>query len=288
MKQRLSRLARNSHTLNALDFVLYLLDRAKSYQSNRRFARRYPDFALPPASLAFDAFGHTNYEGYLQTGVEHARFIAGTVRKHVTISRLRILEWGCGPGRIIRHLPEMLTDRNPTVTGVDFSAETIAWCRRSLPGLTFERNNLQPPLSFPDGHFDFVYAISVFTHLDQAGWSDWMLELRRVMADGGVLLLTTHGKQYVPKLLPDERELFNGGRPVFRAKIAQGKKRFVSFHPRDFVLASLPPGLRVLSHTDSSDVPDLRQDVWVLAKGSDAPDHGTPSVREVSPRRAGT
>jgi hypothetical protein len=47
MKQRVSRLARNSHTLKALDYVMYLLDRARSYQSNRRFVRRHPGFTVP-------------------------------------------------------------------------------------------------------------------------------------------------------------------------------------------------------------------------------------------------
>ena len=252
--------------LNALDRLLFLVDQAKSYRSNHRFVRRHPDFTVPPPSLAFDAFGHTNYEAYLRTGVEHARFVAQTARTLLPTSRLPVLEWGCGPGRIIRHLPEMLADQTPTVVGVDFSAETIEWCRRNIPGVTFETNNLRPPLSFPDRQFGFVYAISVFTHLDEVRWSDWMMELHRVMTVGGVLLFTTHGKQYVPKLLPDEKEIFMGGRPVFRAKIDQGKKRFVAFHPREFVLASLPPGLQLLSHTDSSEVPDLRQDVWVLGK----------------------
>jgi SAM-dependent methyltransferase len=98
--------------------------------------------------LAFDAFGHTNYDAYLRTGVAHVRFVAETAREYVPESRLRILEWGCGPGRIIRHLPGLLADRAVTVVGVDFSAESIEWCQRSIPGLTFECNNLQPPLPF--------------------------------------------------------------------------------------------------------------------------------------------
>jgi SAM-dependent methyltransferase len=270
-KQRLSRLARNSHALSALDFAMYQLDRVRSYRGNRRFVRMHPGLAVPPTSLAFEAFGYTNYDAYLRTGLEHATFVAGAARQYTRDSELRVLEWGCGPGRIIRHLPGLLADRAATAVGVDYSAETIEWCRRSIPGITFERNNPQPPLSFPDCSFEFVYAISVFTHLDEAGWWDWMGELRRVMTEGGVLLFTTHGKQYLPKLLPDERELFTSGQPVFRAKIAQGRKRFAAYHPSEFVLASLPAGLRVLSHTDSSGIPDLRQDVWVLTR-TDGPD----------------
>jgi SAM-dependent methyltransferase len=266
VKQRLSRLARDSHALNSIDQVLYLLDRAKSYRGNRRFMRVHPGFIVPPGPLAFDAFGHTDSAAYLQTGVDHARFIAEIARERVPGSQIRVLEWGCGPGRIIRHLPGLLSDKKATIVGVDLSPATIAWCRRSIPGITFERNDLDPPLPFSDGSFDFIYAISVFTHLDLAAWEAWLRELSRVMSDGSVLLFTTQGRQYMPKLLPDESALFNSGRPVFRAKIAQGKKRFAAYHPREFVLHGLPRELRVVWHSDTPDVPGLRQDVWIVTK----------------------
>jgi SAM-dependent methyltransferase len=265
IRQVLGRVARNSHALSAVDYALYQLDRARQYRSNRDFLGRHPDFAVPPASLAFDAFGHTNYEAYLRSGVEQARFVVDAMREFVPDPRPRVLEWGCGPGRIIRHLPGLLQGR-ATVVGVDLSAATIEWCRSNIPGISFDRNTLRPPLSYPDRHFQFIYAISVFTHLDEAGWSEWMLELRRLMTDRGVLLFTTHGNQYEPKLLPDERELFKSGRPVFRAKVELGKKRFVGFHPPGYVRTSLPHGLRVLSHTDSVRVHSFRQDVWVLSR----------------------
>ena len=265
-KQRLARLARDFHVLNGIDFLLYLRDRARWRGSNRRFARSHPGFIAPPAPLAFDAFGYTSHEAYLESGLEHARYIAEIARDHASPSGLRVLEWGCGPGRIIRHLPGLLGDQAAEVAGVDLSAKTIEWCRASIPGIRFERNELQPPLPFANGAFGFVYAISVFTHLDEAAWTRWMHELGRVMTEDGVLLFTTHGQHYLPKLLADEAELFTTGRPVFRAKIDQGKKRFTAFHPPEFVRGHLPDGFRVLWHTESPDVPGLKQDVWLVTR----------------------
>ena len=37
----------------------------------------------------------------------------------------------------------------------------------------------------PDGAYDLVLAVSVFTHLT-ASWSAWLVELHRVLADGGL------------------------------------------------------------------------------------------------------
>jgi hypothetical protein len=50
-------------------------------------------------------------------------------------------------------------------------------------------NGETPPLSHDDGCFDLVLAISVFTHLTER-WSDWLLELHRVLRRDGLLAAT--------------------------------------------------------------------------------------------------
>jgi SAM-dependent methyltransferase len=47
-------------------------------------------------------------------------------------------------------------------------------------------------LPHPDGRFDVVWALSVFTHLTES-WSSWLLELHRVLADDGLLITTFIG-----------------------------------------------------------------------------------------------
>jgi SAM-dependent methyltransferase len=44
----------------------------------------------------------------------------------------------------------------------------------------------QPPLPHPDGFFAEIEARSAFTHLHD-GWAEWLLELRRLLAEGGRL-----------------------------------------------------------------------------------------------------
>ena len=54
-----------------------------------------------------------------------------------------------------------------------------------------------PPLDFPDGHFDFVYAISIWSHFGERSARAWLEEMHRIVAPGGHLVLTVHGAQSI-------------------------------------------------------------------------------------------
>jgi SAM-dependent methyltransferase len=112
-----------------------------------------------------------------------------------------VLDFGCGAGRTLRHfLPEA---RSAEFWGCDIDAESIAWLDENLsPPLHVFENGAEPPLSVPDAKFDLVYAVSVFTHLVES-WSSWLLELRRVLKPGGLLVATFMGEGMV-KLIAGE------------------------------------------------------------------------------------
>ncbi len=62
----------------------------------------------------------------------------------------RVLDWGCGCGRVARFFP---ADRAASFTGCDIDHDNVAWCRANLPG-TFVPSTLRPPLPF-SSQFDF-------------------------------------------------------------------------------------------------------------------------------------
>lgn len=77
--------------------------------------------------------------------------------------------------------------------GCDIDEASIAWLEEHLcPPLHVFRNSTEPVLPHPDGTFDLIWAVSVFTHLTDT-WSSWLLELRRVLADDGLLYVTFMG-----------------------------------------------------------------------------------------------
>lgn len=101
----------------------------------------------------------------------------------------RILEWGCGCGRMTRHALEAGYD----VWGVDINADAVAWMKENLSPHRFQQCDILPPLAFPDASFDCIYGGSVITHLSVDLQFRWITELRRVLKPGGLLLLTFAG-----------------------------------------------------------------------------------------------
>jgi len=103
----------------------------------------------------------------------------------------RVLDFGCGAGRTLRHFIDVA--RSCELWGCDIDGASIAWLQEQLcPPLNVFRNGTEPPLPHPDGTFDLIWAVSVFTHLTDT-WSRWLLELRRVLADDGLIYLTFMG-----------------------------------------------------------------------------------------------
>jgi SAM-dependent methyltransferase len=103
---------------------------------------------------------------------------------------LKILDWGCGCGRISRYLPPAgVTDLH----GCDIDPEALAWCAANLGG-AFTLCDTAPPLPYPGGEFDIIFASSVFTHLSDPDQQAWLDELARVLAPEGILLASVAGQ----------------------------------------------------------------------------------------------
>ncbi len=106
-----------------------------------------------------------------------------------------VLDLGCGWGRIIRFF---LKDLEPSrLYGADPVPDLIELCQRSNPWCQFQRIDYEPPWPFADNHFDLVYSFSVFSHLDEDHHKLLLRELRRVLKPGGLLMVTTQGREFI-------------------------------------------------------------------------------------------
>lgn len=106
---------------------------------------------------------------------------------------LRILDWGCGCGRVARHLARVGV---AALHGCDIDPEAIAWCAANLPG-TYQACGVEPRLPYADGSIDVVIAASVFTHLDRDRQARWLEDICRVLAPGGLLLASVAGRDVI-------------------------------------------------------------------------------------------
>ena len=157
--------------------------------------RRYPEtiahVPFPPVELM-------QRVGRIEDGDVVAGYDAVGLHSRARLERLlpaewswdgkRILDFGCGAGRTLRHfLPE--TER-ADFYGCDIDEPSIAWAEGHLsPRVRFFLSGERPSLPHPDRFFDLVYALSVFTHLTDE-WAGWLLELHRVLKPDGFLIAT--------------------------------------------------------------------------------------------------
>jgi SAM-dependent methyltransferase len=104
----------------------------------------------------------------------------------------RVLDFGCGSARMLRHF--LSEAEQAEFWGCDIDGPSIEWVQENLsPPLHCFRNDPEPPLPLEGGYFDLIWATSVFTHITDR-WSDWLLELHRILAPGGLLFATYHGE----------------------------------------------------------------------------------------------
>ncbi len=105
----------------------------------------------------------------------------------------RVLDFGCGSGRTLRHF---LTEAEEgEFWGTDIDAPSIEWMDGALcPPLHAWRSAAGPPLGLEPASFDLIWAISVFTHLPGETSMSWLLELHRLLKPDGFLIATYHGR----------------------------------------------------------------------------------------------
>src|SRR5206468_2403355 len=143
---------------------------------------------VPPRDLWL-GYGRTPEE-YLASGrrdVESMRTLLSEAGTEWSSCR-RILDLGCGAGRMLRWLDGVGAE----VWGSDVSAPHIVWCQQNLsPPYRFLTNTSSPHLPFESGYFDLIYAGSLFTHLSELVEA-WLLEIRRLLRAGGAAYVTIH------------------------------------------------------------------------------------------------
>jgi SAM-dependent methyltransferase len=261
---QIAKLLRKMRLLDLADFMFYIKDRIGNLYSNKEFLLSNRDFPVPPPHLAFDAYATTNWQFYFKSGLDQAQFIANIINENILSGSIRILEWGCGPGRIIRHLGNFLKHQTYELYGSDYNRETIAWCQKYLKGISFSLNELKPPFPYESNFFDCIFAISVFTHLSEEMHFAWIKELYRVLKPNGVIIITTHGDiSSKDRLLLDEKIVYDSGKLVTRGHVREGKKWYLAYHPQEFVRTILLKDFKIISSNQGR---FYEQDLWVAKK----------------------
>lgn len=137
---------------------------------------------------------------------------------------MRVLDVGCGAGSVLRILDERVQFERPPV-GVDFSSVALRQARTAVRGAERPLELAQAAataLPFRDGTFDLVIPGYLAKHLDDSEVGEFVGEVRRVLAPGGLALIWEFAPTGNPRLDAwNERVLSRGvGEPHLRSTVA--------------------------------------------------------------------
>ncbi len=161
--------------------------------ADQAFAYRVGTSPLPTPEQRLRVHGATDEGSYIIQGASTAWKIKRLLKTHFAkdvASIGNILDWGCGCGRVIQHLGDK-TSKN--IFGCDIDADNLNWCKANIGFGEYTVTSIEPPLPYRANFFHLVFGISIFTHLNPKDEIRWVEELRRVVAPGGIALMSVHG-----------------------------------------------------------------------------------------------
>jgi SAM-dependent methyltransferase len=210
---------------------------------------------LPPAELRYRVSSSPDAENFVTIGKKCANDINTALRQvgYEIAEFKRVLDFGCGCGRTLIHLKDLAP--HAQFEGTDIDDAAIEWCEQNLKFGTFKVGQASPPADYASASFDFIYAISVFTHLDAPYQFQWLDELRRIATPGALLVLTVDSSLVGEKDFVFQRSYEDGLFPAWYQNAFHSEKYVRENFGKYFeVIGYLPKGM------------NEHQDVVVLRK----------------------
>jgi SAM-dependent methyltransferase len=188
---------------------------------------------LPPKQLRVRTVRVADPEVFLASGANDAEVLSSAASGHglpIDDAR-RLLDFGCGCGRVTRHWPARALE----IHACDQDEIVVRWVSSNLPAVRAQLTHLRPPLPYPDRHFDIVYAISVFTHFTDDLNRAWMRELHRVIRPSGLLLFSVMAPEYLDRLRAHESRAFARAELVVQFDEGVGTNLCIAYHPAPYI-----------------------------------------------------
>lgn len=240
----------------------------KDKQKNKNQLKTTNFTNLPPTILRYRVHGATDIESYLAVGKNIKQDLVNalsTIGKKFTDFG-NTLDFGCGCGRTLIWFNETHKSK---IFGTDIDAELISWCKDNIDSVQFSKNNSMPPLDYDSNFFDFIFCISVFTHLNETLQFKWLDELRRVLKTDGILIITLHGFESLEpkyqKRAIDQKIQKNGfalSPPSLLSRIFNGYQ--TAYHTRNYITKEYSKYFEILKYIPKG--MNNHQDLVILKK----------------------
>ncbi len=265
LKRQIKNIFIKLNALILLDKLNYIFSSLKYLAKNKKYRKQNPDFAFPPNYYLYETY-KLDYKQYKEDGELSAKEIFEWTSKYIQ-GEFKILEWGCGVARIVRHIPNLI-DKGSIVFGADINEDMINWNFDNIHNITFKKTDYLPPTLFDNNQFNLVFALSVFTHIEFNFQSDWLKEMKRIISDNGVFLFTTHGKKYEINLDNKEKEkLQNKGAITIDYK-QKGHRMMSTYNNYERFKNTVEEHFQILEYYSGDEYPEKvgGQDLWIVRK----------------------
>jgi SAM-dependent methyltransferase len=123
---------------------------------------------------------------YFDSGERDADQVLAVMRELGHGRTAKVLEFASGYGRVTRHLK--LDD----LTACDIHPEAVSLLRKKLK-VTALLSTAAPANFDPARQYDFIFVLSLFSHLPDDLFGPWLAKLCSLLAPGGHLMFTTYG-----------------------------------------------------------------------------------------------
>ncbi len=171
----------------------------------------FSDTVLPAPDMRWCGAEFKDNAFYLQSAEAEARRL---IDHFGCNPESRILDIGCGPGRLPIGLLRVIVKAN--YTGIDVDQDSIAWGKYHIqqkhPSFRFQhlniinerynKNGIQLTknfsFEFPANSFDIIYLYSVFSHMYEEDMRIYLSEFIRILKDNGKIFFTTFAEENVP------------------------------------------------------------------------------------------
>jgi len=127
---------------------------------------------------------------YFSVGRSARECIRASMRAAHKADAARILDFGCGYGRVLRVLREEFP--GASITASDVGRDAVDFCERTFGASGVYSSTDPRDIRFED-EFDLIWVGSVFTHLDETVWDGLLRVLAGALATAGLLIFTTEG-----------------------------------------------------------------------------------------------
>jgi SAM-dependent methyltransferase len=138
---------------------------------------------------------------YLSTGFSALDSIHRCIPSLKDYAPLRILDFGCGYGRVLRMLRAAWS--HSVLTACDVEPDGLAFCMEHFDISGF-RSQIKPT-AIPMAHgFDLIWVGSLITHLNEDAIMGYISLFRHLLEPDGHVVFTTHGEHVVNRLKKGE------------------------------------------------------------------------------------